>query len=234
MMGTHSPHGRQDAWMETMVGAPVSPIGARLRRPSWRDPKLLVGVLLVAASVALGSWAVTAAQASTPVYVAAEALTPGETVGAGQVAVVQVRLEPAEADHYLRADEPLPVDAVAVRAVGDGELLPRAALAGSADLDVRPVAVPVTEPPSAGVAEGALVDVWVTPEAQDGEPPVPRLIAEGLTVAEVARPSGAFAVGAETTVHVLVPTGSLGDVLGALASRQAVHVVLVPGTGQAR
>jgi hypothetical protein len=219
--------------MDTMVGAPVSPVGARLRRPSWRDPKLLAGVLMVAAAVALGSWAVTAAQASTPVYVAAEALTPGETLGADQVAIARVRLERAEAEHYLLASEQLPVDAVAVRAVGAGELLPRAAVAASADLDVRPVAVPVTEPPSAGVAEGALVDVWVTPEPQDGDAPVPRLIAERLTVAEVARPSGAFAVGAETTVHVLVPTGSLEDVLGALAARQAVHVVLVPGTGQA-
>jgi predicted component of type VI protein secretion system len=219
--------------MDTMVSAPVSPVGARLRRPSWHDPKLLVGVLIVAAAVALGSWAVTAAEASTPVYVAAEALTPGEPLDADQVAVAQVRLERAEADHYLLASEPLPPDAVLVRAVSDGELLPRAAVAESADLDVRPVAVPVTEPPSAGVAEGALVDVWVTPEVQDGEHPVPRLLAEGLTVAEVARPSGAFAVGAETTVHVLVPTDSLGDVLGALATRQAVHVVLVPGTGQA-
>lgn len=219
--------------MDTMVGAPVSPVGARLRRPSWRDPKLLVGVLMVAAAVALGSWAVSAAEASTPVYVAVGALTPGETLGRDQVAVAQVRLEGPEAERYLPATEPLPDDAVAVRAVGDGELVPRAAVAGSAELDVRPVAVPVAEPPSAGVAEGALVDVWVTPEVEDGEAPAPRLLAESLTVAEVARPSGAFAVGAETTVHVLVPTDSLADVLGALATRQAVTVVLVPGTGQA-
>jgi hypothetical protein len=219
--------------MDTMVGAPVSPVGVRLRRPGWRDPQLLIGVLIVAGAVALGSWAVSAAEASTPVYVAAEALTPGETVGADQVAVARVRLESTEADRYLSATEPLPEDAVVVRAVGEGELLPRAAVSESADLDVRPVAVPVTEPPSAGVAEGALVDVWVTPEVADGQTPVPRLLAEGLTVAEVARPTGAFAVGSETTVHVLVPTGSLPDVLAALATRQAVNVVLVPGTGQA-
>jgi hypothetical protein len=219
--------------MDTMVGAPVSPVGVRLRRPGWRDPKLGIGVLIVAAAVALGSWVVSAAEASTPVYVAAEALTPGETVGADQVAVARVRLQTAEAGRYLSAAEPLPAGSVVVRAVGDGELLPRAAVARSADLDVRPVAIEVTEPPSAGVAEGALVDVWVTPEVQDGQAPVPRLLAERLTVAEVARPSGAFAVGAETTVHVLVPTKSLADVLGALATRQAVDVVLVPGTGKA-
>lgn len=219
--------------MDTLAGAPVSPVAVRLRRPSWRDPKLLVGVLIVAASVALGSWVVSAAEASTPVYMASGALTPGEPIAQDQVAVAQVRLGGAEAGRYLPATEPLPDGAVAVRAVGDGELLPRSAVARSADMDLRPVAVPVTDAPSAGVAEGALVDVWVTPEVVDDAPPAPRLLAEGLTVAEVLRPAGTFAVGAETTVHVLVPTRALQDVLGALATRQAVHVVLVPGTGQA-
>src|SRR5699024_7184933 len=32
-----------------------SPAAVRLRRPGWRDPRLLLGVVLVAASVALGS-----------------------------------------------------------------------------------------------------------------------------------------------------------------------------------
>ncbi|WP_298460342.1 hypothetical protein [uncultured Cellulomonas sp.] len=212
---------------------PASPLGARLRRPGWRDPKLLVGVLMIAAAVVLGAWAVSAAEASTPVYVASQELTPGEQLDDDHVAVARVRLGAAEADRYLPATDPLPPDVVAVRAVGDGELLPRAAVAATTDLHVRPVAVPVTEAPSAGVAEGALVDVWVTPEADDGEPSAPRLLAERLTVAEVARPTGSFAVGAETVVHVLVPTDTLPDVLGALADRQSVQVVLVPGTATA-
>lgn len=216
--------------MDTMVGSPVSPVAARLRPPGWRNPRLLVGVLLIAGAVALGSGVVSAAEASTPVYVAREALTPGDALGEGQVAVAHVRLEQAEASRYLVATAPLPEGTVAVRAVGPGELLPRAAVARDADLDVRPVAVPVTDPPSAGVDEGAQVDVWVTPEAVDGATPVPRLLAERLTVVEVSRPTGALAVGGQTVVHVLVPTDALPDVLGALAGPSAVHAVLVPGT----
>ena len=219
--------------MDTLVGSPVSPVGLRLRRPGWRDPRLLVGVLLIAASVVLGSWVVSAAEASTPVWVAREALTPGDAVGDGQVAVARVRLEAAEAERYLPATQPLPDDAVAVRAVGAGELLPRAAVAEGADLQVRPVALPLTDPPSTGVDEGAQVDVWVTPEATDDATPVPRLLAERLTVVEVSRPTGALAVGGQTVVHVLVPTGTLPDVLGALAAPTAVHAVLVPGTAAA-
>jgi hypothetical protein len=219
--------------MDSLDATAASPVGMRLRRPGWRDPKLLVGLLLIALSVAFGAWAVSAAEGSTPVYIVRGALTPGEPLGADQVAVARVRLAAAEAELYLSASEPLPDDAVAVRAVGDGELLPRAAVAEEADLTMRPVAVPVADPPSDGVGEGALVDVWVTPEAEDGQAPVPRLLAERLTVAEVTRPTGGFAVGAETVVHVLVPTDALPDVLGALAARQAVQVVLVPGTGVA-
>lgn len=226
--------------METMVAttpagpaSPASPVGARLRRPGWRDPKLLIGVLMIAGAVALGSWAVSAAEASTPVWVARASITPGDALGEGQVAVARVRLEPAEAEHYLAATEALPPDAVAVRAVGPGELLPRAAVVPGADLDVRPVAVPVTDPPSAGVGEGAQVDVWVTPEATDGATPVPRLLAERLTVVEVSRPAGGLAVGGQTVVHVLVPVDTLPDVLGALAGQAAVHAVLVPGTAAA-
>lgn len=217
----------------TSTTSQTSPVGARLRRPSWRDPKLLAGVLMVAGAVAFGSWVVSAAEASTPVWVAREALSPGDTVGEGQVAVAHVRLEAAESVHYLAASEPLPGGAVAVRAVGRGELLPRAAVADRADLDVRPVALPVTDPPSAGVDEGAQVDVWVTPEASEDATPVPRLLAERLTVVEVNRPTGALALGGQTVVHVLVPTDALPDVLGALAGPAAVHAVLVPGTAPA-
>ena len=35
--------------------APAPPPAARLRRPTWRDPRLLVGVVVVALSVALGA-----------------------------------------------------------------------------------------------------------------------------------------------------------------------------------
>ncbi len=222
-----------DTVVSNAVDGAAAPVAARLRRPGWRDPKLLAGILMIAGAVALGSWFASDAEATSPVWVAGEALTPGDVVGPEQVAVARVRLDAAEARHYLPATQPLPDDAVAVRAVGPGELLPRSAVASGADLDVRPVALPVTDPPSAGVDEGAQVDVWVTPEAAPDATPVPRLLAERLTVVEVSRPTGALAVGGQTVVHVLVPTATLPEMLGALAGPAAVHAVLVPGTAAA-
>ncbi|MGV8967330.1 MAG: hypothetical protein ACOH2F_13755 [Cellulomonas sp.] len=213
----------------------MSPVAVRLRRPSWRDPRLLAGLVMVAGSVALGAWAVSAAQASTPVYLARGTLVPGESVGAGDVVVGQVRLEPAEAAHYLAVTADGPDDLVVLRTVFAGELVPVSAVGEQAALDVRPVPVKVTDAPSDGVVAGARVDLWVSVAPDNalsgGDPAAPRLLAEGLEVAEVARPTGAFAVGGQTTVYVLVPTGSLPAVLGALAATGTVQLVLVPGTG---
>jgi len=216
----------------TMTVEPAGPVAARLRRPSWRDPRLLAGLVMVAASVSLGSWAVSSAQASTAVYAARGALTPGEPVSGADLVVALVRLDAAQASHYLTVADGPPDGLVALRTVGAGELVPRSAVGAASALEVRPVPVTVADAPSAGVVEGALVDLWATSRDMNGDVVgQPALLAAGLEVAEVARPTGAFAVGGETTIHVLVPERQLPEVLGALATKGSVQVVLVPGTG---
>jgi len=210
------------------------PVANRLRRPGWRDPRLLVGIGLVAGSVALGSWVVQSAQQTTDVYVAREALTPGAAIESARVGVAHVRLDVGEVDRYLTVADGLPADLVVQRVVGAGELVPRSALGGSTDLDVRPVAVPVAAEPSQDVAVGTLVDLWQVPSDAAGAaaPTSPtRELASGLTVAQVRRPDGAFTVGGTTVVYVLVPTNLLAEVLAAVASDGSVQVVPVPGMG---
>jgi hypothetical protein len=219
--------------MDTSVMALPAPVAARLRRPGWRDPRLLAGVAMVAASVLLGSWAVRTAQATVPVYVTRAALVPGDRVTAQDLAVVDVRLGTVNLDHYLRADRPVATDGVVVRAVGRGELVPASAVGSSADLDLRPVSVTLTRAPSSDVVPGALVDLWFTPPApKDGiEPTEPEELAGGLTVAEVITPSGAFGASGGSAVQVLVPSSLLPVILTALAAEGTVDVVPVLGTG---
>ena len=154
--------------MDTSVIDLPAPVAARLRRPGWRDPRLLAGIAMVAASVLLGSWVVRTAQATVPVYVSRAALVPGDRLEAGQLSVVDVRLGTVDLDHYLRADEPL-TDAVVVRVVGRGELVPASAVGDAADLDLRPVSVTLERTPSQDVTEGAQVDLWFTPTPPTGE-----------------------------------------------------------------
>ena len=229
----------------------VSPPALRLQRPGWRDPRLLLGVVLVASSVALGSWLVSAAGRTTPVFVTQGPLVAGEAIEAGRLQVRDVRL-PEGADLYLTAQEGPPAGLVATRTVGAGEIVPLSAVASSADLDVRPVAVAADEALSADVVEGSVVDLWFVPEPAPGataastevtidgsepstsDPGAPRQLAASLTVSEVSTPEGALAVGARATVHVLVPVGELAQVLQALSADGSVQVVHVPGSAPRR
>lgn len=204
-----------------------APSAARLRRPGWRDPRLLVGLLLVALSVVLGSVVVSAASASTPVYVARGALTPGEPVASDRLRVVEVRLGREDLDRYLDATEPVPEGLVAVRVVEDGELVPRTALAPPGSLDASPVALDLDVDPGSAVVEGARVDVWFVPALRPGgaDGGDPELLAESLVVHAVTSDGGALQSGRGTTVHVLVPTDLLPAVLRATSADGSVRVL---------
>jgi len=221
--------------MDTSVLELPAPPVSRLRRPGWRDPRLLAGLAMVAGSVALGSWVVQDAQRTVDVYVARGALTPGDGVLADALGVAQVRLGAGELEQYLTVADGVPDGAVAVRVVDAGELVPRSALGSAGDLDVRPVAVPVVQRLSQDVVVGSQVDLWEVPSADrsDGAAarPAPKPLARGLVVAEVARPEGAFTAGGSTVVQVLVPEDELPAVISAVAGDGSVQVVPVPGTG---
>ena len=154
--------------MDTALLDLPAPTAARLRRPGWRDPRLLAGVVLVAAAVALGAWAVRSAQETVPVYATRGVLVPGAAVGPEDLVVVEVRLPELASAEYVSAARPLPEGAVALRTVGEGELVPAGALGSAADVTLRPVAVPVRSTPSDDVVPGAVVDVWFTPKPPVG------------------------------------------------------------------
>jgi hypothetical protein len=220
--------------MTTTTG-PASPQAIRLRRPGWRDPRLLLGLLLVAGAVALGTVAVQAAGRTVPVLTARTAVVPGEPVDRGDLVVREVRLAEAEGE-YLRADAAVDPDLVAVRAIGAGELVPVDAVATGAALDVRAVAVRPSNELSRAVVEGAVVDLWfvaATEGASDAAAAAPAAVplAQGVTVAEVGEDSASLTASGPT-VHVLVPTADLPGVLAALAGDGTVEVVPVAGSGR--
>lgn len=209
----------------------------RVAAPSWRDPRLLVGVVLVLASVVVGSRTVAAAQATTGVYAVTAAVGAGSALTAADVVVVQVRLDDANLAGYVPATGRPDPTWVTLRAVGAGELLPRSALGRTADLGDRPVTLPLSGAVPTGIAEGALADVWVTWPAEPAggagtsARPVPELLVEAAEVATVSGPGTGLSARSGADVQVLVPVGSLPEVLQALALEARVDLVPVPGSG---
>lgn len=136
----------------------VTPRAARLRRPSWKDTRLVVGVLLVLGSILLGSAVVSAADDRVPVYAAARTLVPGEKVTEKDLVRVDVQLAEG-GPAYLAADGTVPGGMVATRTVGKGELLPQSAVGSVRDADVEVVSVPVDAASATGLAAGDVVTV---------------------------------------------------------------------------
>jgi len=136
---------------------------------SWRDPRLVIGVVIVAVSVLAGAQLFSSADESVSVWAARVDLSSGSPVHAEDLARRDVRFSSAvAADRYVLADAAMPVDATMRRTVGAGELLPRAALTSAGNADPGPVTeVPLSVPADAvpeSVEAGSVVDIWVTPD----------------------------------------------------------------------
>jgi len=117
-----------------------------------------------------GSLVLGTSDDTVAVWAATEPLAAGHVLTAGDVTVRRVRFDGSDAaGPYFPADRQLPADLRLSRAVGAGELLPRAAAEPALAPDQRQVPVSVAPgqvPPSVGV--GDLVDVYVRPSSPTG------------------------------------------------------------------
>lgn len=149
----------------------VTPAVRSSAASGWRDPRLWVGVALVAASVVAGARLLAAADDTVQVWSVAGDLAPGEPVGEDDLVAERVRFADEERlAGYFTVDDELPADAVLVRGVGDGELLPRAAVGAVEDDGMLelPISVdPALVPPSVG--PGSVVSVYATAPGGAGQ-----------------------------------------------------------------
>jgi hypothetical protein len=166
----------------------ATPAARRAAAPGWRDPRLWIGLAIVAASVFVGALVLGSSDDTVPVWAADHSLGTGHVLTADDLAVRRVRFDgPGGAAGYFPADEQLPADLRLRHDVAAGELLPRAAVGPSAERDVRQVPVSVAHdqvPASIGV--GDAVDVYVRPgshaSCQDSEVCDGRPALSGVTV----------------------------------------------------
>lgn len=201
-----------------------APVAGRLRRPGWRDPRLLIGVLLIAISVTAVTAVVRSADETSPYYAARGTLTPGSVVTRDDVQVVHVRL--AGGDYVAAGEEPW--GRVVTRVVGKGELLPSGALSAAGAFDARTIAVQTSLPLAEGVDAGSIVDVYLT---SDDDAPQTRVVARGLTVESVDHDAGSFSGATMETVYVVVPKAGVEELLDALAAGGGISVVGLAGGG---
>jgi len=208
------------------------PRATRSRAPGWRNPRLLLGLVLVAGSVLVGARLMVAADDTVSVWVVSADQPAGATLTEGDVEARQVRIpDDQTAGAYLPAAQALPSGTLD-RAVSEGELLPRSALTDGREKDLVevPVSLAADDLP-ATVRQGSVVDVWVAPQLAGGGPApgegsgaAVRVLRDVVVVA-VPRASGSLAPQATRQVIVGLPSGrdaELGRALGQMSEGRVV------------
>ncbi|WP_425860639.1 hypothetical protein [Arthrobacter sp. TWP1-1] len=200
----------------------------RLSKPSWKDPRLLIGILMVLASVAGVVALVGSADKTVPMYVAKDALVVGQKLSNDSFTIVQVQLGDVDGK-YLNPQEGLAENSVAVRMVPKGELVSLSSVGQTDSLDRKPVSVTVDEPLPKEVLVGTYVDVWVAlPDERNGFQ-APVLMLPGAEVAALNVAASSLGSGKNTQLMVLVTDAQMPKFLGAVANKAKVAVVWNPG-----
>ncbi len=198
-----------------------TPTARRLVKPSWKDARLIIGVLLVLLAVVIGAAAFSAADDRVGMWAAKETLTPGHEVGEDDFVRVDVQLGDASSD-YLGAGERLPNGAVIDRELRAGELVPRSAVIDPTKKRVREVPVRVDPIYLSNLAVGSRVTVYV-PERQKKDPDAPAaadedvtydVLVERATVTSLPKGSGGvMGTGSASSAVIVVPESQVKDII---------------------
>ncbi len=205
----------------------ASPPATRLRRPRWSDPRLLVGVLIVAGSVVGGARVMAAADDTRAVWSIAGDHRAGTAVDPDDLHSVDVHLGSAGAERYVPADEPIASGQVWARDVHGGELLGTEATTtpGTSEVGELPVIVAPGALPG-DLARGDRVAVWVSDTRASGKPRA-RLMLEDMRVLSVSQ--APTAMGGSNGYRVLLALehdrpDQLGAALGAISTGKVTLV----------
>lgn len=196
----------------------------RLEQRPWRDPRVLLGALLVLVSATAGAFLLTPRDDSVAYWSLARDVRAGGDVQRDDLVESRAELDGAAARHLLRVDAELPArldDLTWSDDLAAGRLLQRDDLVtGDAVVAELPLAVSAGSAPD-DLARGDTVDVWAGPApGEESRAPARRLL-RGVDVVSVGRTTSARGR------TVVVDAGSRELRSEVVAGASAAHVTLV-------
>lgn len=224
-----------------MPTSPADPRPARSSRRRAPDLRLVIGILLVAASVAGVFAIVFAADRRVTVYAASASLTPGQRIDRDDVVERTVALDGADALYVGRGGIPSG-GLVVTQSVAKGQLLPTSAVGSTAGVRSTSIVLQLATRVSGAVVAGATVDLWSAPKTVGSAGAsagagvggsdeadallAPAVLVSGATVVRVLDASGSFSVDAKgSQVELLVPRSKVARVLQSVAHGDALAVL---------
>jgi hypothetical protein len=199
---------------------PISPTARRLRTPSWLDLRLVLGVALVLASVAVGARVVASSDDRSAVWRSTRDLAAGTVLTSADVEIVRVHL--GDDQTYLRASDSV-VGQVASRPIGRREMVPRGALGDPSPATT--VTIPMEAGRSPAVERGQRITVWVSTGSCRAVVVLPDVVVQDV----IAPRSGGLSAGSTVALTVRVVPSLASRVVRALDLPSAVIRVGVLG-----
>lgn len=198
-----------------------------VRRIPWRA---VVGAGLVASAVAGVSVVLEGASSTTSVLQVVREIPAGHVIDEGELQIIEIPAGP-HLDAYLT-----PADYVAglraQSALSPGELIPRGALVREPVSDDSVVTIELAIGMPDWLVSGALVEVWVAPQAGENSYREPFVLAPRVRIVRVRQDEGFAADTVTSRVDVLVPRRHLPGIVHALANRH--FLVLSPHQGMSQ
>lgn len=192
------------------------------------DIRLVIGFVLVVASVAGVYGLVAAADRTTAVYVASRPLVAGQLVQGRDLEVVHVRLARASA---MYVDEGgLRNGAVLLRSVAVGELIPAAAIGTAQDITSTTLVLNLASPLPVESKPGSVMDMWTAPQLGQNSYGPPTVLVSQTHIARVIESSGIGSASQGVNVEVIIPRSKVALVLQAQANGDVISLVPTTGT----
>ncbi len=214
--------------MSELATAPAS----RLKSPSWLDGRMVVGVLLVLLSVAIGAKIVASSDRYDAVWAASHDIAAGSTLTRADLEQVKVRFHDHGGGYFAVSSGSL-VGRTASQALFAGQLIPADAVPNGRTGSMRLVTLPVARlHMPKGAIQGMQVDLYVTGKSDSGGNgnPAPELVLANVTIADTISDSSGLGDSGGSGVVLNVPVSDV-DAVVAAAEAGSVDLVRVP-TGQ--
>ena len=203
-----------------------TPRPTRTRRQFWVDPRFVIGLVLVVASIAGVGAIVTGSDRTTAVYTARHTLTVGDQLQPTDLVESRVQLGGA-ADLYLVPAPDLKDGLLVTQTILAGELVARSAVGDSSGSDVTSVVVDVPGRLALSISAGSVVDIWSARATGPSEFAPPTILVGQAVVVRIVEPTGIIAADNGQSVEMLVPKGNVGAVLEAIMNGDALAIVPV-------
>jgi hypothetical protein len=188
----------------------------RARLPSWLNPRVIAGIVLVLVATVVGALVIGRTERTSRVWATTRALAPGIVLRADDLQAVTARL-PSEVPKYLRAgDKGRLVGLTVNRTLSADELLPASALSGTPAGTTVSVPLPSGDAPP--ITRGQRVRLWMSTHRCKAV-----VVLTDVAVQDVTSSSGGtFGTGGGQTIVVRVPADEASRVVLALGIDSAV------------